>query len=159
MMVWSLRRNLMPSGPSFPSSMDTWQSSVFSILDIRSLGCLKRSGWLWASSWSQRILYWCSRQMARLTTPSGSLRSCMQGLQWCAPVVVARWFQSGMTGSSWPSFDIVTKSVVKNFHNEDQTITITDSNDSRRVATMQTHLCGPPKFHSQVGPSHQQEGF
>jgi len=36
-------------------------------------------------------------------------------------------------------FDIITKSAVKNFHNEDQTITITDPNDPHRIATIETH--------------------
>ena len=46
-------------------------------------------------------------------------------------------------------FDVLTKSFVKNYHNEDQTITITDSNDSSRIATMQTHPRGPPRHHAQ----------
>ena len=52
-------------------------------------------------------------------------------------------------------FDVVTESSIKNFRNEDQTITITDPNDVRRVATMQTHRRGPPKFHQQK----RREGF
>ena len=52
-------------------------------------------------------------------------------------------------------FDVLTESSIKNFRNEDQTITITDPNDSRRVATMQTHPRGPPKFHAQK----RREGF
>jgi hypothetical protein len=52
-------------------------------------------------------------------------------------------------------FDVLTESSIKNFRNEDQTITITDPNDSRRIATMQTHPRGPPKFHAQK----RREGF
>ena len=52
-------------------------------------------------------------------------------------------------------FDVLTESSIKNYRNEDQTITITDSNDPSRVATMQTHPYGPPRFHTQKF----QEGF
>jgi hypothetical protein len=52
-------------------------------------------------------------------------------------------------------FDVLTESSVKNFRNEDQTITITDPNKPRHVATMQTHPRGPPTFHA----SKKREGF
>jgi hypothetical protein len=52
-------------------------------------------------------------------------------------------------------FDVLTKSSIKNFRNEDQMITISDPNDSSRVATMQTHARGLPKFHAQK----RREGF
>jgi hypothetical protein len=42
-------------------------------------------------------------------------------------------------------FDILTESVVRNFRNEDQTITIHDPN-SNRVATIPTIPRGPPRF-------------
>jgi hypothetical protein len=44
-------------------------------------------------------------------------------------------------------FDVLTESMVKNFANEDQTITIVDPN-SRRTATIPTIPRGPPRFHS-----------
>ena len=42
-------------------------------------------------------------------------------------------------------FDVLTESTIKNFANEDQTITITDPN-SGRCATIPTMLRGPPRF-------------
>jgi len=52
-------------------------------------------------------------------------------------------------------FDVLTESSVKNYRNEDQTITITDPNDSSCIATMQTHPHGPPQHHAQK----RREGF
>ena len=52
-------------------------------------------------------------------------------------------------------FNVITESAIKNFRNEDQTITITDPNDSCRVVTIQTHPRGPPKYHAQK----RHEGF
>jgi len=49
-------------------------------------------------------------------------------------------------------FDVLTESVVKNYANEDQTITICDPN-SGRCATIPTVPRGPPKHHS-VPPPH-----
>ena len=46
-------------------------------------------------------------------------------------------------------FDVLTESTVRNYKNEDQTITITDPNDPSRVATMQTRPRGPPWHHAQ----------
>jgi len=46
-------------------------------------------------------------------------------------------------------FDVLTESSVKNYCNEDQTITITNPNDPSGVTTMQTHPCGPPRHHAQ----------
>ncbi|ETW83357.1 hypothetical protein HETIRDRAFT_316266, partial [Heterobasidion irregulare TC 32-1] len=43
----------------------------------------------------------------------------------------------------WP-FDILTKSIVKNYSNEDQTITISDPNTGQR-ATIPTIRQGPPR--------------
>jgi hypothetical protein len=42
-------------------------------------------------------------------------------------------------------FDVLTESVVRNFSNEDQTITVHDPN-SERVATLPTIARGPPRF-------------
>jgi hypothetical protein len=52
-------------------------------------------------------------------------------------------------------FDVVTESIIKNFRNEDQQITITDPNNARHVATMQTHPRGPPRIHGEK----KREGF
>jgi hypothetical protein len=52
-------------------------------------------------------------------------------------------------------FDVLTESSIKNYRNEDQTITITDPNDSKRVASMQTHPRSPPRHHAQK----RREGF
>ena len=46
-------------------------------------------------------------------------------------------------------FDVLTESTVRNFTNEDQTITITNPNSGRRT-TIPTVLRGPPHFHGQV---------
>lgn len=57
-------------------------------------------------------------------------------------------------------FDVLTESSVKNYRNEDQTLTITDPNNPRHVAMMQTHPCGQAKHHTeQVPPAHRREGF
>ena len=42
-------------------------------------------------------------------------------------------------------FDVLTRSVVRNFDNEEQTITITDPN-SGKVYTIPTVARGPPRF-------------
>jgi hypothetical protein len=42
-------------------------------------------------------------------------------------------------------FDVLTKSIIQNFCNEDQTITIHDPNSSR-VVTLPTVLRGPPRI-------------
>jgi hypothetical protein len=42
-------------------------------------------------------------------------------------------------------FDVLTESVVRNFRNEDQTITVHDPN-TRRVATIPTICRGPPRI-------------
>lgn len=52
-------------------------------------------------------------------------------------------------------FDVLTELSIKNYRNKDQAITITDPNDWSRIATMQTHLCRPSRFHAQK----HQEGF
>ena len=46
-------------------------------------------------------------------------------------------------------FDVLPESSIKNYRNEDQTITIMDPNDPSRVATMRAHPCRPPRFHAQ----------
>jgi len=52
-------------------------------------------------------------------------------------------------------FDVLTESVVRNYANEDQTITIHDPN-SGRVATIHTIPCGPPRFTCR---HHSNQGF
>jgi hypothetical protein len=42
-------------------------------------------------------------------------------------------------------FDVLTESIVRNFHNEDQTITVKDPN-TRRIATIPTISRGPPRI-------------
>ena len=52
-------------------------------------------------------------------------------------------------------FDVLTESIVRNYANEDQTITIHDPN-SGRVATIHTIPCGPPRFTCR---HHSNQGF
>src|SRR6266545_6927617 len=48
-------------------------------------------------------------------------------------------------------FDVLTESIVRNYRNEEQTITITDPNTGRMV-TIPTVPRGPPRYGNQFAP-------
>ncbi len=55
-------------------------------------------------------------------------------------------------------FDVLTESIVRNYGNEDQTITLHDPNTGQ-AATIPTIPRGPPKFITKQCSHHSKQGF